>query len=140
MNTVLASLVVGLGLFAAPDTRDRPFVDVRINDPPVHLTIDTGDLGGVEVSSELVATVLESGPAYEAGIRDGDRLLRVNGRDITGWRNDPNGMPEGLSAFAQAAGTKLHLTILREGQSADVTLVLQELLPVEMDSVFPSTN
>jgi hypothetical protein len=91
-------------------------------------------------SSDLVATVLESGPAYEAGIRDGDKLLRVNGRDITGWRNDPNGMPEGPSAFAQPAGTRLTLTIQREGQALDVTVVLRELLPVEARPASPQED
>ena len=90
-------------------------------------------------SSDLVATVLEPGPAYEAGIRDGDKLLRVNGRDITGWRTDPS-ITEGPSAFQKPAGTKLNLTVLREGQPRDVTVTLRELLPVEASPAFHQEN
>jgi hypothetical protein len=87
-------------------------------------------------SSDLVATVLEKGPAWEAGIRNGDRLLRINGRDVTGWRSDPN-LTKGPSSFAKPAGTKVNLTILREGQPKEVTVVLKELLPVEARPAFP---
>jgi S1-C subfamily serine protease len=80
-------------------------------------------------SSDLVATVLGPGPAYEAGIRNGDRLLRVNERDVSGWRTDPNPM-ESPSSW-KPAGTKVDLTVQREGQILDVTIVLKELLPVE---------
>jgi hypothetical protein len=89
--------------------------------------------------SDLVATVLERSPAWEAGIRNGDRLLRVNGRDVTGWRNDPNGT-KGPSSFAKPAGTKVNLTVLREGQPLDVTVVLQELLPVQASPASPQED
>jgi hypothetical protein len=82
-------------------------------------------------SSDLVATVLEGGPAYEAGIRTGDKLLRVNGRDVTGWKTNPQGATERRSAFRQPAGTKLNLMVLRETQTMEMTIVLKELLPVE---------
>jgi hypothetical protein len=90
-------------------------------------------------SSDLVATVLERGPAWEAGIRNGDRLLRVNGRDVTGWRTDPN-VTKRPSCFSQPAGTKVNLTVLREGQPLDVTVVLQELLPVQASPTLPQED
>jgi hypothetical protein len=42
-------------------------------------------------SDDLLASVLDGSPAREAGIRNGDKLLHVNGRDVAGWRTDPNG-------------------------------------------------
>jgi hypothetical protein len=82
-------------------------------------------------SSDLVAAVLEGGPAYEAGIRAGDRLRRVNGRDVTGWQTDPNIIREQASPFTKPAGTKLTLTVQRDGRPMEVTVTLRELLPVE---------
>ena len=42
MSIRLASLIVSVGLLAAPDAKDRPVVAARINDQPIHLTLDTG--------------------------------------------------------------------------------------------------
>jgi hypothetical protein len=86
-------------------------------------------------SSDRVATVLEGGPACEAGLRNGDKLLCVNGRDVTGWRTDPQGATARRSAFTRPAGTKLNLTVLREMQPMEVTVVLRELLPMELAPV-----
>jgi hypothetical protein len=40
-------------------------------------------------SNDLVAHVVDGSPAYEAGIRDGDILLKEDQRDMRNWR-DPN--------------------------------------------------
>jgi hypothetical protein len=82
-------------------------------------------------SADLLAKVLDGGPAYEAGIRNGDRLLRVDGRDVAGWRTDPNGWMSDTTAFERPAGTKVALTIRRDTQPVEVTVVLKDLLPVE---------
>jgi hypothetical protein len=82
-------------------------------------------------SADLRANVLDGGPAYEAGLRNGDRLLSVEGRDVAGWRTDPNGWMSNTSTFEQPAGTKVRLTVRRDAQPMDVAIVLQELLPVE---------
>ena len=94
-----------------------------------------------EQSSDLLATVLDQGPAYEAGVRNGDRLLRVNGRDVTGWRTDPNGwMSDASSTFDKPAGTKVTLTIMRDNQPREVTVVLKEMLPVEATPPAPEKD
>ncbi len=82
-------------------------------------------------SSDLLATVLDGGPAYEAGVRNGDKLLRVNGRDVTGWRTDPNGWMSDESTCTKPAGTKVTLTVMRNNRPLEVTVVLKEMLPVE---------
>jgi hypothetical protein len=103
--------------------------------------IDTGDSGGVAVCSALwqeivsqrpeLPTALEGSPVYEAGIRNGDKLLRVNGRDMTAWKTNPQGATERRTAFTKPPGTKLNLTLLRDAQPMEVTVVLKELLPIE---------
>src|SRR5207248_651386 len=39
-------------------------------------------------ADDLVAHVANASPAYAAGIRDGDVLLRIGQRDVTNWRVD----------------------------------------------------
>jgi C-terminal processing protease CtpA/Prc len=82
-------------------------------------------------SAVLLAQVLDGGPAYEAGLRNGDRLLRVAGRDVAGWRTDPNGWMSDTSTFQQPPGTKVTVNVIRDTQPMEVTIVLKELLPIE---------
>ena len=61
-------------------------------------------------------------------------LRPVNGRDVTGWQTDPS-VTEGPSFFTSCAGTKVNLTVLREGQTMELTVALKELVPVEADEL-----
>ncbi len=38
---------------------------------------------------ELVARVVDGSAAYQAGVRDGDVLLKLDERDVATWRADP---------------------------------------------------
>jgi hypothetical protein len=82
-------------------------------------------------STDLLARVLDGGPAYEAGLRNGDRLLRVAGRDVAGWRTDPNGWMSDTSTFQQPPGTRVTVNVIRDTEPMEVTIVLKELLPIE---------
>lgn len=76
-----------------------------------------------ERTDDLVAHVAEGSPAAEAGVRDGDVLLKVDQLDVTPWRTQRSIMP--LRRFwTQPPGTQLRLTLLRDGKNlqADVTL------------------
>jgi C-terminal processing protease CtpA/Prc len=76
----------------------------------------------------LVAHVIQGSPAYEAGVRDGDVLLRIGDLDVTKWRTDPRVLP--LSRFwSGPAGTILHLGLKRNGQGLDVEVALQNIFP-----------
>jgi len=80
----------------------------------------------VQRTNALLAHVVESSPAYKAGIRPGDELLRINDIDATKWRTDRSVMP--LSRFwDQPAGAKLNLEIQREGQTRQLTVTLEEI-------------
>jgi len=80
----------------------------------------------VEKGSDLVAVVLHGGPAWEAGIRDGDVLRRVGDLDVTTWRSDPAAVPNRF--FERAAGTTLELTLRRGDEDYHVAVVLRDLL------------
>jgi len=70
----------------------------------------------------MTAHVIEDGVAYQAGLRDGDTLLRVNGRDALDWPNDEQVRPGGFCTAAP--GTAVHLVIDREGEQIDISFEL----------------
>jgi hypothetical protein len=96
---------------------------------------DHNRLGAVFVpadlqSEDLVAHTVPGSPGWEAGIRDGDVLSRIDDLDVTKWRTDPNVLP--LSRFwDQSAGTSLNLTLKRGKETFKTRVVLRQILPPE---------
>ena len=77
---------------------------------------------------DLLARVIEGTPAYEAGVRDGDILLKIGDLDATQWQTDPRIRP--LSRFwNQPAGTKVRLECRRGERLLNVGIELKELFP-----------
>ena len=80
-----------------------------------------------EESNDLVARVIDGSPAFAAGIRNGDLLLKVGELDATKWRTDPKVLP--LSRFWESPpGTKLELTLKRGTTTLKKTVVLRQIL------------
>ena len=78
-------------------------------------------------SNDLVAHVVEGGPAHTAGIRQGDVLLKIGELDATKWRTDPKVLP--LSRFwSRPAGTALTLVLRRAEREFDATVELRDIL------------
>jgi hypothetical protein len=78
-------------------------------------------------SEYLTAFVLTGSPAYEAGIRNGDVLLKVGNLDATKWRTDRRVLP--LSRFwERPPGTRLELTLKRGTEKFKATPVLRHIL------------
>jgi hypothetical protein len=78
-------------------------------------------------SEQLTAHVAVPSPASEAGIRDGDVLLKIDDLDVTKWRTRAGILP--LSRFwARPAGTRLDLTLKRKGALYRTTVVLRDFL------------
>lgn len=76
---------------------------------------------------DLVARVLNGSPAYEAGIRTGDVLLKLGDLDVTKWRTDPTILP--LSRFWEGPpGTALEFTLKRGTRTVKPTAVLRQIL------------
>jgi hypothetical protein len=80
-------------------------------------------------SDGLVAHVLDGSPAYEAGVRNGDVLLRVGKVDVSHWRTDPRIHPNG--AFYRRPGAKIDLTLQRGNETYKATVILREILAPE---------
>ncbi len=79
-------------------------------------------------SLPLIAHVIQDGPAYKAGLLDGDVLLKIDDLDVTQWQTDPRVLP--LSRFWQKpAKTKLVLSLMREDQPLTITVELEDIFP-----------
>ena len=77
-------------------------------------------------SDDLIAHVANGSPAYKAGIRDGDILLKAGKLDVTKWRTDTNPPTDHVE---QPAGTKLKLTLKRSDKIFKTTAILQNIIP-----------
>lgn len=64
----------------------------------------------------VVGFVAKDSPAFQVGIREGDRILKVNGKDIKGWY-------ELVSYIRQSKGDPITLTIERKGAIEEKTVV-----------------
>ncbi len=78
-------------------------------------------------TNQAVARVVAGGPAYEAGVRDGDILLQVDEIACTSWN------ASWLSRFQWPAGTKLKLTVQRDGKTVSTTATLRDILHPSSD-------
>ncbi len=76
---------------------------------------------------DLIAHVIDGSPAYEAGVRSGDVLLKVGDLDVTKWRTDPTVLP--LSRFwERPPGTKTELILKRGAQTIKAKPALRRIL------------
>lgn len=121
-------VMIGLGLLSRFNlvfdySRQRMFVE------PNHTFAepDEYDMSGMAVgwrNEEYIEIrrLIPDSPAAQAGLKVGDKITKLNGRPVnsyTLWEWEP---------LMRRAGTTITLTVLREGQSDDVSLILRRLL------------
>lgn len=73
----------------------------------------------------LIKTVLEDSPAEDAGIKEGDEIVSVDGKT-------PEDVDDAIDMVSGKAGTRLTLTVRRDGELIDFTV---NRAKIEMDSV-----
>jgi hypothetical protein len=84
-------------------------------------------------SDDLVASVAEGSPAWDAGIRTKDVLLSIDELDVIKWRSDPAILP--FSRFwERPPGTKLKLTVKRDERTLTITVTLRQILSPEANA------
>ena len=110
------------------------YLRARETPPPAY---EHNRLGAVFVpldfqSQDLIGHVVEGSPAWEAGIRNGDVLLRIGELDATKWRTDPAVRSKRFRTLPP--GTKLELTLRRGKDVFKANVVLRQILSPETSS------
>lgn len=78
-----------------------------------------------QISSEggiLLVDVYESGAGYKAGLRSGDRIIQVDGTDVTDMD-----LSSAVALVKGEKGTQVGLKIVRDGATFDYTVVRDEI-------------
>lgn len=78
-----------------------------------------------QISSEggiLLMDVYESGAGYKAGLRSGDRIIQVDGTDVTDMD-----LSSAVALVKGEKGTQVGLKIVRDGATSDYTVVRDEI-------------
>jgi len=70
----------------------------------------------------VIVNVIEDTPAAKSGLKDGDRILKVNGKSIKGLA-----LKDVADSVRGKAGTKVHLVILRDGKQIPKDIMRQEI-------------
>ena len=70
------------------------------------------DEGGI-----VIVEPYEDAPAYKAGIRKGDRVIKVDGKDIMDMD-----LSASVALIKGDKGTKVTLTVIRDGQTMDISI------------------
>ena len=78
-------------------------------------------LGFKDARGVLINSVTSGGPAEKAGLKTGDVILQLNGKDV----NDANTLRNEIAAAGP--GTEVTLTLLRDGRQQQVRVRLAEL-------------
>jgi serine protease Do len=90
----------------------RGYIGASVQD----VTPDIADSLGVSQSGALVADVTPGGPAYAAGVRSGDLILKVDGRPVT------NGADLTRQVGGVHAGDTIRLDVSRNGQTRQISV------------------
>lgn len=90
----------------------RGYIGASVQD----VTPDIADSLGVPQSGALVADVTPGGPAYAAGVRSGDLILKVDGRPVT------NGADLTRQVGGVHAGDTIRLDVIRNGQTRQIAV------------------
>ena len=124
---------IGIG-FAIPSNMARAVMDQLIGKGKVRrgllgATIQqvtpslAASMGLQQVRGVAVSGVTARGPAEQAGLKTGDVILRLNGKD----ENDSNILRNDVAAMRP--GTQVTLAILRDGKEQEIRVTLGELTP-----------
>ncbi len=132
-SQILSSTGASIGIgFAIPSNMARSVMDQLIQKGKVQramlgvgiqaVTSDlASSLGFKGVRGVLVNSVSPGGPGDKAGLKPGDVIVKLNGKDV----NDPNTLRNDIAG--SAPGTEVTLTIERNGAEQDVHAKLGEL-------------
>ncbi len=97
--------------------------------------VGIGVMVGIKEDKIVVITPFEGSPAYEAGIRAGDFILKVEGVEYKGSEMD-----KAVSVIKGEEGKPVTLTISQNGVEKDVTIVRASITLVNVQSEMVDGN
>lgn len=111
--------------------------------PPVELEASETELSGnfegigiqfnVPNDTAIVLSVIPGGPSEKAGLQQGDRIIRVDSRDIAGQKTPQDSM---VRLMKGPAGTKVTVTVDRAGEKIPFDIT-RDKIPVHcVDAAF----
>ena len=111
--------------------------------PPVELTKSVTELSGnfegigitfnVPNDTAVVINPVQGGPSEKAGLLQGDRIVRVDGKDIAGVKMPQDSM---IRLMKGPKGSKVKITVNRDGQLIPFEIV-RDMIPVHcIDAAF----
>ena len=111
--------------------------------PPVELEASETELSGnfegigiqfnVPNDTAIVLSVIPGGPSEKAGLQQGDRIIRVDSRDIAGQKTPQDSM---VRLMKGPAGTKVTVTVERAGEKIPFDIT-RDKIPVHcVDAAF----
>ena len=111
--------------------------------PPVELEASETELSGnfegigiqfnVPNDTAIVLSVIPGGPSEKAGLQQGDRIIRVDSRDIAGHKTPQDSM---VRLMKGPAGTKVTVTVDRAGEKIPFDIT-RDKIPVHcVDAAF----
>ena len=103
----------------------RSFLGIYMQDINEDL-YDTMDLQSRK--GTIVSDIVEGSPADKSGLESGDVITNFEGKDIT------NGAELKNLVSSASPGSEITLTIMRDGKTKDITVILEERLGTEMAS------
>lgn len=111
--------------------------------PPVQLSESDGELAGnfegigitfnVPNDTAIVLTTIPGGPSEKAGLMQGDRIIKVDGRAIAGEKTPQDSM---VRLMKGPKGTKVNILIRRDGELIPFDII-RDKIPVHcIDAAF----
>ena len=81
-----------------------------------------------ESGGVMVLDAVEDGPAYKAGVRDGDVVIKVDDTDITGMD-----LSSAVALIKGDKGTQVNLTIVRDDKTYVFSIIRDEIITKTVD-------
>ena len=93
--------------------------DGRLETVKIHTGIDEksgiGTIPVVPAIKPAIGKVIEGSPAEKAGLKPGDVILKINGREITRWE-------QVVELIGKSNGRPVRLLVLRNGKKLEITV------------------
>lgn len=117
VDDINPNTLIRTGIDAMLEKLDPYTVYIPEDDIEDFRTNATGEYGGIGIQSDLIRkkhlifNLYKESPAYQAGVKIGDELIKIDGKDITKMSNDAVG-----KLLKGQSGSEVVIDVLRQGK------------------------